>query len=89
MLKKLPLIWTVGSACALLLGLLAGPAVLYWFGGKVFGEYPDAGGLLALWGSIYGDAVRFGGAGLILLLGPLIIFQIGWGGLLVLKKYLR
>ncbi len=78
MLKRLPLPWVIGSACALLLGLLVGPVVVYWVGGKVVGDYADAGGLLALWGSIYGDAARLGGGGLILLLGPLIMFQIGW-----------
>ena len=88
-LKKPPLSWVLGSACALLVGLLAGPLVLYWFGGKVLGEYSDPRGLLALWSSIYGDAVHLGGAGLILLLGPLLMFQIGWAGLFALRKYLR
>lgn len=87
-LKKPPLSWVLGSACALLAGLLAGPLVLYWFGGKVL-EYSDPGGLLALWSSIYGDAVHLGGAGLILLLGPLLMFQIAWAGLFALRKYLR
>ena len=88
-LKKLPLSWVIGSACALVVGLLAGPLVLYWFGGKVLGEYHDPGGLLALWSGIYGDAAHLGGAGLILLLGPLLIFQIAWAGLFVLRKYFR
>ena len=88
-LKKLPLSWVLGSACALLAGLLAGPVALYWFGGKALGEYPDPGGLLTLWGSIYGDAVHLGGAGLIFLLGPLLMFQIAWVGLFALRKYLR
>ena len=88
-LKKLPLSWVIGSACALLAGFLVGPIMLYWFGGKVLGEYSDPGGLLALWGSIYADAVHLGGAGLILLLGPLLVFQIAWASLFVLRKYLR
>ncbi len=87
-LKRLPLPWVIGSLSALLLGLLVVPVAVYWVGGRVVGEYLDPGGLLALWGSIYGDAVRLRGAGLILLLGPLILFQIGWLGLWVRKNYL-
>ena len=78
-----------GSAGTLLLGLLAGPIVAYWLGGKAAGEYADPGGLLAFWTSIYGDAFRLGGAGLIFLFGPLLIFQIGWGALRVWKNYPR
>ena len=84
--KKLPLPWVIGSAGTLLAGLLAGPVVLYWMGGKLAGAYADAGGLLALWGSIYGDAVRFGAAGLVFLLGPLMIFQIAWLAVAALRK---
>lgn len=84
--KKLPLPWVAGSAAALLAGLLAGPVVLYWTGGKLAGAYADAGGLLTLWSSIYGDAVRFGPAGLVFLLGPLVIFQIAWFTLAALRK---
>ena len=89
MLRRLSLPWMAGSTGALLLGLLAGPIVAYWIGGKAAGEYADPGGLLAFWTSIYADALRFGGAGLIFLFGPLLIFQIGWGALRVWKKYLR
>jgi hypothetical protein len=85
----LSLPWLAGSAGALLLGLLAGPVVAYWLGGKVAGDYADPGGLLVFWTSIYGDALGFGGAGLIFLFGPLLMFQIGWGVLRVWKNYLR
>lgn len=88
-MRRLSLPWMAGSAGALLLGLLAGPIVAYWLGGKAAGEYADPSGLLAFWTSIYGDALRLGGAGLIFLFGPLLIFQIGWGALRVWKKYLR
>lgn len=81
--------WVAGSAGALLLGLLAGPVVVYWGGGRVAGEYADVGGLLALWGSIYGDAAGLGPAGLVLLLGPLLMFQVAWAAWLVWKKYVR
>ena len=74
----MPLPWVVGSAATLLAGLLAGPAALYWMGGKLAGAYADPGGLLTLWTSIYGDAARFGAAGLAFLLGPLVMFQIAW-----------
>ena len=89
LLKKLPLSWVLGSASALVVGLLAGPVFLYWFGSKALGKYPDPGGLLALWGSIYGDAAHLGSAGLIFLLGPLLMFQIAWIGLFLWRKYLR
>ena len=89
MLKRFSLPWAAGSAGAVLLGLLAGPVVAYWMGGKAAGEYADPGGLLVFWSSIYVDALSFGGAGLIFLLGPLIIFQIGWGALVAWKKYVR
>ncbi|WP_446830215.1 hypothetical protein [Candidatus Foliamicus sp.] len=87
--KNLPLPWVAGSAGALLAGFLAGPVVLYWLGGKLAGPYGDPAGLLALWGSIYGDAARLGGAGLAFLLGPLLIFQIAWFGLGALRKLRR
>ena len=87
--RKLPIPWVAGSAGALLLGMLAGPVAVYWVGGRAAGEYADVGGLLALWGSIYTDAVRFGGAGLIFLLGPLLMFQVAWAARLVWKKYVR
>ncbi len=74
----MPLPWVVGSAATLLAGLLAGPVALYWMGGKLAGAYADPGGLLTLWTSIYGDAARFGAAGLAFLLGPLVMFQIAW-----------
>lgn len=74
----MPLPWAVGSAATLLAGLLAGPVALYWMGGKLAGAYADPGGLLTLWTSIYGDAARFGAAGLAFLLGPLAMFQIAW-----------
>lgn len=89
MLRRLSLPWMAGSAGALLLGLLAGPVVAYWLGEKAAGEYADAGGLLAFWTSIYGDAFGFGVAGLIFLFGPLLMFQIGWAALGVWKKYVR
>lgn len=89
MLRRLSLPWIAGSAGALLLGLLAGPIVAYWLGGKAAGEYADPGGLLAFWTSIYGDAFGFGGAGLIFLLGPLLMFQIGWAALRVWRKFVR
>ena len=89
MLGKLSLPWIAGSAGALLLGLLAGPIVAYWLGEKAAGEYADAGGLLAFWTSIYGDALGFGGAGLIFLLGPLLMFQIGWAAFHVWRKFVR
>lgn len=88
-LRKIPLPWVAGSLGALLLGFLAGPVAVYWVGGRVVGEYADVGGLLALWGSIYGDAVRLGPAGLTFLLGPLLMFQVVWAGLLVWKRYVR
>lgn len=88
-LRQLSLPWAASSAGALLLGLLAGPIVAYWLGGKIAGEYADPGGLLAFWTRIYGDAISFGGAGLIFLLGPLLMFQIGWGALVAWKKYVR
>jgi len=84
--KKMPLSWVIGSAAALLAGLLAGPVALYWMGGKLAGSYADPGGLLTLWTSIYGDAARLGGAGLAFLLGPLAMFQIAWIALAGLKK---
>ena len=84
--KKLPLPWVIGSAVTLLASLLAGPVVLYWLGGKLAGNYADPGGLLTLWRSIYGDAARFGAAGLLFLLGPLMMFQIAWLALAALKK---
>ena len=87
--RKLPLPWVLGSAGALLAGLLAGPVVLYWLGGKLAGAYADAAGLLALWRGIYGDALRLGGAGLIFLLGPLLLFQIAWLALVALRKLRR
>lgn len=89
MLRRLSLPWMAGSAGALLLGLLAVPVAAYWMGGKAVGEYADPGGLLAFWTSIYADALRFRGAGLIFLLGPLLMFQIGWTAGLVWKKFLR
>ena len=89
MFRRLSLPWMAGSAGALMLGLLAGPIVAYWLGEKIAGEYADPGGLLAFWTSIYGDALRFRGAGLIFLLGPLLMFQIGWAARLVWKKYVR
>lgn len=89
MLKRLPLSWTAGSACALLLGLLAGPVALYWLGGRIIGEYPDPGGLLALWRSIYADAARLGPAGLVFLLAPLAMFQAAWALLFAYRKYFR
>lgn len=88
-LKKLPLAWVIGSGGALLLGLLAGPVFLYWAGGKVAGAYGDPGGLLVLWSSIYADAASLGGAGLVFLFGPLVMFQMAWLGLWVLKNYAR
>ena len=88
-LKKLPLPWVVGTAGALMAGLLAGPVVLYWLGGKLAGPYADPAGLLALWGSIYADAARLRGAGLAFLLGPLLMFQIAWFGLAALRKLRR
>ena len=39
--------------------------------------------------SIYGDAFGFGGAGLIFLLGPLLMFQIGWAALHAWRKFVR
>ena len=82
----MPLPWAVGSAATLLAGLLAGPVALYWMGGKLAGAYADPGGLLTLWTSIYGDAARFGAAGLAFLLGPLAMFQIAWIMRAALKK---
>ena len=70
-------------------GPLAGPVVAYWLGGKAAGAYADPRGLLAFWTSIYGDALGFGVAGLIFLLGPLIMFQIGWAALRAWKKFVR
>ncbi len=87
--KKLPLPWVAGSAGALLAGLLAGPVVLYWIGGKLAGDYGDPGGLLTLWANIYSDAAGFGAGGLMFLLGPLIIFQIVWLAAAALKKLRR
>ncbi len=84
--KKLPLPWLIGSAGALLAGLLAGPVVLYWMGGQLAGAYADPGGLLTLWASIYGDAARFRPAGLAFLLGPLIMFQIAWLAVVAFRK---
>ncbi|MDE0130239.1 MAG: hypothetical protein OXQ86_11855 [Gammaproteobacteria bacterium] len=89
LLRRLTLPWMAGSAGALLLGLLAGPIVAYWLGEKAAGEYADPGGLLAFWTSIYGDAFGFGGAGLIFLLGPLLMFQVGWAALRAWRKFVR
>ena len=89
MLSRLSLPWIAGSAGALLLGLLAGPVVAYWLAGKAAGEYADPGGLLVFWTSIYGDALGFGVAGLIFLLGPLLMFQIGWAALRAWRKFVR
>ncbi len=88
-LEKLPLPWILGSAGALLAGLLAGPAALYWIGGWLAGAYADPGGLPALWVRIYSDAIRFRGAGLVFLLGPLLMFQIVWLALAALGKLRR
>lgn len=87
--RKLPLLWVTGSAATLIAGLLAGPIALYWMGGRLAGEYANPGGLLALWASIYGDAARFGAAGLAFLLGPLAMFQIAWIALAAIKKLRR
>ena len=89
MLRRLLLPWVTGSAGALLLGLLAGPVVAYWLGEKAAGEYANPRGLLAFWTSIYSDALGFGGAGLILLLGPLFMFQIGWAAFRIWRKFVR
>lgn len=89
MLRRLSLPWMAGSAGALLLGLLAGPVVAYWLGEKAAGEYTDPGGLLAFWTSIYSDALGLGGAGLIFLLGPLLMFQVSWAALRVWRKFVR
>lgn len=87
--RRLSFSWVASSAGALLAGLLAGPIVAYQVGGRAVGEYADPGGLLSFWSSIYNDAFGFGGAGLIFLLGPLLMFQIAWGGWLVWRNYLR
>lgn len=87
--RRLTLPWIAGSAGALLLGLLAGPIVAYWLGEKAAGEYADPGGLLVFWTSIYDDALGFGGAGLIFLFGPLLMFQVGWAALRAWKKFVR
>ena len=89
MLRRLSVAWMAGSAGALLLGLLAGPVVAYWLGEKAAGEYADPGGLLVFWTSIYGDALEFGGAGLVFLLGPLLMFQIGWAAFRAWRKFVR
>lgn len=89
MLRRLTLPWIAGSAGALLLGLLAGPVVAYWMGGEIAGEYADPEGLLTFWASIYGDALGLGGAGLIFLLGPLLMFQVGWAAFRAWRKCVR
>ena len=72
----------IGSACALL-WWACWPARWCSTGSaaRCSASTRDPRGLLALWSSIYGDAVHLGGAGLILLLGPLLMFQIAWAGL--------
>jgi hypothetical protein len=57
-------------------GLFPLPALVYWVGARVVGEYPEEGGLWALIGHIWSDLASGNPLAWILVVSPYLIIQL-------------